>query len=180
MKSPSRVNRGPAAAAGNRAAILRAAREVFLHNDPHVPLARISDAAGVGPAVLYRHFPDRESLARAMFAEDVERLEAVAARPGTTLEALLDTVIEQTVHSAGLLATLPPESPGLAATHERVREIIAAKLATGDRGGFAATITAEQLMLAVSLLAGLLTKTPQQRRNDVAREGWQLLLHGLR
>ncbi|MFC8529303.1 TetR/AcrR family transcriptional regulator [Nocardia sp. NPDC057227] len=179
MSPASRVNRGPAAAAENRAAILRAAREVFAHDGPRVPLSLISTAAGVGPAVLYRHFADRESLARALFDEDVAELEQLVAQPGCTLESLLDTIIGQTVECAGLLSTLQPDSPELAVTHRRMRELIDRKLADDGHGPFAPGVTADRLMLALALVAGLLTKTPHRQRPEVARDGWRLLLEGL-
>lgn len=84
MPAPERLhNRGPAAAAENRKAILAAARLLFAEQGYHVPLNAIAKAAGVGQGVLYRHFPDRVALATAVFADNFAELERIArATPG--------------------------------------------------------------------------------------------------
>lgn len=46
----------------NRDALLRAARELFVERGLDVPLDAVARHAGVGPATLYRRFPDREAL----------------------------------------------------------------------------------------------------------------------
>jgi AcrR family transcriptional regulator len=52
--------------------ILAAARDVFVEQGPDAPLDEIARRAGVGIATLYRRFPDRQALARAV-ALDVWR-----------------------------------------------------------------------------------------------------------
>ena len=73
------TNRGPAAAAGNRRALLDAARRLFAERGYHVPLSAIARDAGVGQGSLYRHFPTRLDLALAIFEENFTELEALAA-----------------------------------------------------------------------------------------------------
>lgn len=76
----------------NREQILRAAREIFVHEGPDAPLDEIARRAGVGVATLYRRFPSREDLIRAVAADTLERLyEAVtraAAEEGDPFEAI--------------------------------------------------------------------------------------------
>lgn len=50
----------------NRERILAAAREVFVERGPDAPLDEIATRAGVGNATLYRRFPDRAALMRAL------------------------------------------------------------------------------------------------------------------
>ncbi|CAN5419749.1 TetR/AcrR family transcriptional regulator [Microbacterium sp.] len=57
--------RADAAASVSR--IMEAARRVFSVGDGSGTLDRIAKEAGVGIATLYRHFPNRESLARAVY-----------------------------------------------------------------------------------------------------------------
>ncbi|CAL8973664.1 hypothetical protein TESS_TESS_00475 [Tessaracoccus sp. O5.2] len=80
-----RINRGPAAAADNRRAVLAAARELFAERGYHVPLQAIARRAGVGQGVLYRHFHSRIDLALAVFEDNLMRLEAAArvVEPGS-------------------------------------------------------------------------------------------------
>lgn len=50
----------------NREHILDAAREIVVAQGPDAPLEQIARRAGVGIATLYRRFPDREALLRAV------------------------------------------------------------------------------------------------------------------
>jgi AcrR family transcriptional regulator len=62
----------------NRAQILAAARDVFVEQGPGAPLEDISRRAGTGIATLYRRFPDRRSLMRAVVIDALERTMAEA------------------------------------------------------------------------------------------------------
>src|SRR5690242_387105 len=72
----------------NRDALVAAAAEVFEENGPDAPLDVIARRAGLGNATLYRLFPSRADLIVAVFAEEVEALQArgeallAADRPG--------------------------------------------------------------------------------------------------
>lgn len=57
----------------NRAQILAAARDVFVEHGAGAPLEDISRRAGTGIATLYRRFPDRLSLMRAVVIDALER-----------------------------------------------------------------------------------------------------------
>src|SRR5690242_20899298 len=46
----------------NRAAILKAARELFAMERPDVQIDDVARRAGVGVGTVYRHFPDKEAL----------------------------------------------------------------------------------------------------------------------
>jgi AcrR family transcriptional regulator len=67
----------------NHARLVAAAREVFAEQGVDASVHAIVDRAGVGIGTLYRHFPTREALVEAIFAE---RIEEVAAGVGATLE----------------------------------------------------------------------------------------------
>lgn len=64
--------------ARNRALLLEAARTVAAQSGPDVPLDDIARAAGVSRTTLHRHFADREALAAAVLAENVESIEVRA------------------------------------------------------------------------------------------------------
>ncbi|MBU8809258.1 TetR/AcrR family transcriptional regulator [Mycolicibacterium goodii] len=74
------VRRRRADAQRNRDAILRAARAVFEADGIFAPLDGIATAAGVGNATLYRNFPTRDDLLKAViedgFAELIAESEA--------------------------------------------------------------------------------------------------------
>lgn len=72
-------------AAQNRERILAAAREVFVEKGAGAPLDEIARRAGTGIATLYRRFPDREALMRAVVLDAIEQT-AAAARQATSEE----------------------------------------------------------------------------------------------
>src|SRR5258708_7601532 len=55
----------------NRDQILSAARDVFVEVGPGAPFDAIARRAGVGIATLYRRFPDRQALMRAVVLDVV-------------------------------------------------------------------------------------------------------------
>lgn len=76
----------------NRDQILAAARTIFLEAGPEVPMEEIARAAGVGVGTLYRRFPDRDALIRAVAVDNFERVlaeaRAAAAEETTSWDAL--------------------------------------------------------------------------------------------
>ena len=182
MTASPRANRGPKAAAENRRALVRAARDVFAENGFDAPLSSIARAAGVGPGVLYRHFPNRESMILAVFDDNIIAIEEVAQRPAATAEDLLDFIVDQIAVSAGFIATIDPtgfDDPRLFAVSGRVVDLIAGKLEQ-RRGSLRADLGAEDVVMALAMLAAILIKTPLPDRKDTARRAWALLMRGLR
>src|SRR5437763_5368082 len=57
----------------NRRRLLIAARDLFVEQGPGVALEEISRRAGCGIATLYRRFPDRGTLMRAVVLDALER-----------------------------------------------------------------------------------------------------------
>ncbi|WAL68502.1 helix-turn-helix domain containing protein [Amycolatopsis cynarae] len=94
----SRAPRRRVDALSNTARIIAAARRVFGRGDGSGSLEKIAAEAGVGIATLYRHFPNREALARAVFddlfdTEIAPMLQGVAH--GGTLRGSLTDVVER-------------------------------------------------------------------------------------
>src|SRR5437868_2180843 len=58
----------------NREQLMAAARDVFVEQGPDAPLDEIARRAGVGIATLYRRFPDRASLMRAVVLDVLARV----------------------------------------------------------------------------------------------------------
>ncbi|WP_067177904.1 TetR/AcrR family transcriptional regulator [Microtetraspora niveoalba] len=75
----------------NRDAVLATAMRV-LSRRPDASIQEIADASGVGRTTVYRHFPAREDLVRALFAVVVEEQRAIvssAVAEGGTVAAVL-------------------------------------------------------------------------------------------
>jgi len=83
----------------NRAAILRAAVEAFTGGCGTVTVQGIARRAGVGQATVYRHFPDRRTLAVAVLREHLAALErmvaAAAGEPAAFRSLLRDVLLAQ-------------------------------------------------------------------------------------
>ncbi|GAA3814453.1 TetR/AcrR family transcriptional regulator [Sphaerisporangium flaviroseum] len=184
MPPPRRLNRGPSAALENRAALVAAAREVFATAGYDAPLSMVSRAAGVGQGSLYRHFPDRISLAMAVFEDGVTELEALAARPGTTLTEVLALMTEQTIASTAfvdMVTTLPIDPDHrILGVRDRVVNLLASMLPDARRAGAVrADVTADDLVLLISMLAAALARTPPPDRRRAAERVWDLLRRGI-
>ncbi|MFK0021235.1 TetR/AcrR family transcriptional regulator [Streptomyces sp. NPDC090798] len=106
----------------NRDQILAAAKVVFQAQGADVPMEDIARSAGVGVGTLYRRFPDRESLIRAVardsFGRVLEEVRAVAREEPSAW----DTITRLLAHSRELRVTAQ-----LALLSERARAVI-----TGD------------------------------------------------
>ncbi|AQZ61391.1 Transcriptional regulator, TetR family [[Actinomadura] parvosata subsp. kistnae] len=183
MTAARRPNRGPKAAAHNRAALIAAAREAFATAGYDASLTEVARAAGVGQGSLYRHFPDRVSLALAVFEGSVAELESLAARPGTTLDEVLALVTEQAVAQTTFvtMVSLPPQpDPRILAVRDRLARLLESGLAEAQRAGrVRAEVSTDDLVLAVGMLALMLTEVPADERTRTAERIWRLLRHGI-
>jgi AcrR family transcriptional regulator len=84
----------------NRDQILAAAKSIFAVSGPEVPMEEIARAAGVGVGTLYRRFPDRDALVRAVAMDNFERVlidaRAIAAEETSSWRAL-ERLLRQSV-----------------------------------------------------------------------------------
>lgn len=176
MTSP-RTNRGPAAAAENRAALIRAAAEVFSEQGFDAPLSAIAKRAGVGQGVLYRHFRTRGELAFAAFERNLDDLDQVVADGGTLADVLRE-VSAQVVEVAALIeftVSLGGE-PQFAEFERRMRGIVEATLPEGRAAGTVPpSFTTEDVLLAILMLAGAANGAPRPQRQAVLDRALHLL-----
>ena len=180
MNETRKANRGPSAGPENRAALIAAARVVFDEQGMNAPLSAVAKRAGVGQGSLYRHFPDRFSLALAVFDENMAQIDALAALPQTTLRELADLVTHQTEGTAAfiqLLSTMPLDDR-VAEFERRLRAVFESKWDAGD-GLIGPAATVDDLMLAISMVASATSQATPGRRHEVAEASWALLRKGL-
>lgn len=164
----SRANRGPAAAAENRLAVLASARRLFAVRGYHVPLSAIARDAGVGQAVLYRHFPTRLDLAFAVFEENFVELEAIVVDPGPqTLQRLWRRLVDLTVETSAFVEmavdarrTMPDyEGAG------RLRALVEAALPPARAAEVvSADLTVDDVLVAHRMVYGVVLTTPDPAR----------------
>ncbi|WP_249026927.1 TetR/AcrR family transcriptional regulator, partial [Amycolatopsis lexingtonensis] len=84
----------------NRDQILAAAKSIFATSGAEVPMEEIARAAGVGVGTLYRRFPDRDALIRAVAMDNFERVlidaKVIAAEETSSWRAL-ERLLRQSV-----------------------------------------------------------------------------------
>ncbi|MGO0576056.1 TetR family transcriptional regulator [Ornithinimicrobium panacihumi] len=178
-------NRGPAAAQGNRAALVASARRLFAEQGYAVPLTVIAKAAGVGQGSLYRHFPTREDLAAAVVAETMAGLAAtVEQHPGPEAFGLVwRAVVEDLVESVGFLdAALGPRGEiGGRAPGSELETLLANPLERAREEGLVdADLTLADVMLVLGMLHGAVHRDADPRtRRETAYRALGLIGRGL-
>lgn len=112
---PAKARRGPRSdSLRNRERLLAAARAVFAEGGPGASLEAVARRAEVGIGTLYRHFPTRESLFLAVYAEEIDALVALAtdllAEPDAmeSLRRWLHANVAVVATKRGMLAALTP------------------------------------------------------------------------
>lgn len=171
MPNKPKANLGPSAGPANRAALVAAARAVFAEQGFGAPLSAVARLAGVGQGSLYRHFPDRISLAVAVFDDNVAALEGLASQPSATLADLFHSVAEQALGSTALIDMLSSGQDD-----ERTRDLAVRVTAVARtlmereqrQGRVAARLETDDVMLSISMLAFLLSRTPPEQRPAAA------------
>jgi AcrR family transcriptional regulator len=113
----------------NREQIVAAARDVFVELGPGAPLEEISRRAGTGIATLYRRFPDRHSLMRAVVVDAMERT-AEEARQALAEEPDAISALTRYLHrtlDVRIAAVVPTLAAEVSMEEEGIR-------ALGDQG----------------------------------------------
>jgi AcrR family transcriptional regulator len=102
-------------ARANHAALLQAAASLVARGGIDLPYDEIAMAAGVGRATVYRHFPTREALSRAIIDAALDRWDAavadLASGPGR-LERLFDAWVlmqQDQTHGVDLFTRCAPD-----------------------------------------------------------------------
>jgi len=165
---PSRTQTQPRRrdAERNRARILAAARSVFAGEGLDASMASVAREAGVGIATLFRHFPAKEDLVAAVFAD---RLDAYAAAadsalaepdPWQGLVGFIEAVCAMQAADYGFACLVTMTFPAARGQEERRREAYRAAVRVIDRakaaGRLRADFTQEDLMLLHMACAGVI------------------------
>jgi AcrR family transcriptional regulator len=130
MAAPGRPLR--ADAARNRALILDAARTAFADGGLDVGVEEIARRAGVGKGTLYRRFPTKEALVRAIFdgiLVEFERLAAAAGEdpdPAEAFAAFLEGAARMQASNQGFYDVVAQRLGATALTDDQRRRFIGA------------------------------------------------------
>jgi len=159
-----RVGRKPRAdAQRNIDALLEAAKAVFATSGVDAPAKEITDRAGVGIGTLYRHFPQRSDLVKAVFQREVDATAQAATalsaahEPGEALALWLQRYTEYLGTKRGLAPALHSGDPAYSALPGYFRDhlrpalgsLLDAAIASGE---IRADVDAQDLLNAVANL----------------------------
>ncbi|WP_255621739.1 TetR/AcrR family transcriptional regulator [Pseudonocardia sp. DSM 110487] len=144
-------------------ALLEAARAVFDTSGVDAPAKEITDLAGVGVGTLYRHFPQRSDLVKAVVESGIDAVAdagpALAAEyePAEALTRWIDRYTELLGTKRGLASALHSGDPALAGLPayfmQRLGPTLSALLdAAAAEGAIRGDIGAEDLLHAIAQL----------------------------
>jgi AcrR family transcriptional regulator len=147
----------------NIESLLEAAKAVFKTSGVDAPAKEIADLAGVGVGTLYRHFPQRSDLVKAVFQREVDACAAAAPvlaaeyEPGEALAKWLHRYTEFLAAKRGLAAALHSGDPAFDALpayfSDRLGPALSALLAAATASGeIRPGINSEDLLHAVANL----------------------------
>jgi len=153
----------------NRSRILTAARTVFGREGISAPMASVAREAGVGIATLFRHFPAKQDLVAAVFADrmDVYAEAATAALadpdPWHGLTGYIEAVCAMQASDYGFANVLTMTFPAARGLEKRRDEAYHAVVQLIDRaksaGRLRADFAPEDLVLLLMANAGVITAT---------------------
>jgi AcrR family transcriptional regulator len=130
----------------NRERILEVAKQAFTRSGADTSLDDIAKQAGVGPGTLYRHFPTREELLKAVYRNELENLATAEEKFAETMppvEALrawlllfVDTVAAKQIIAPALNRLVGDHKKVFEASyaqmHEAIRRLVKRAVKSGD------------------------------------------------
>jgi AcrR family transcriptional regulator len=145
-RSPSDGRKPRADAQRNRERILEIAKQAFTRSGADTSLDDIAKRAGVGPGTLYRHFPTREELLKAVYRNELENLATAGEKFAETMppvEALrawlllfVDAVAAKKIIAPALNTLVGDHKKvfeaSYAQVHEAIRRLVKRAVKSGD------------------------------------------------
>ncbi|SHM37815.1 TetR/AcrR family transcriptional regulator [Actinacidiphila paucisporea] len=157
----------------NRARILEAARAVFGEDGLGAPMREVARHAGVGPATLYRHFPTKQALIAATFAEQRRACQAAVRDaladpdPWHGFRDLVERICELHAHSRGFADAFMaafPEAMDFTADRERTLQAVGELARRAQKTGqLRAGFVVDDLVLMLMAHRGLHDTPPTAR-----------------
>ncbi|MFD6885486.1 TetR/AcrR family transcriptional regulator [Streptomyces sp. NPDC059957] len=176
-------------AALNRERILRAAREVFGQRGLGVTLDDIAHHAGVGVGTVYRRFPTKEALVRALFEQDLAIRQASAERAlahpdpweglvGFLVEMSADLAENRGLHEVVMLGS--HSSGPIESARQGMLPLLESLISRAqDSGQLRTEITPSDIPVIQHMLSAA-SQFAQGAQPDIWRRYLEILLNGLK
>jgi AcrR family transcriptional regulator len=189
MKTPENSRARPMRADAQRkmGLLLKAAEEIFQESGVDAPVRAIAERAGVGLGTVYRHFPQRSDLIKAVFQSRVDACADAASElatqyePGEALARWMQRFVDFIATKRGLAAALHSGDPAYSALPRLFNTRLLPALeslmdAAVAAGAIRAGMDAEELLHAVANLC----RVSHEKEPAYARRMVALLVDGLR
>jgi len=165
-------------AARNAELVLRAAREVYAELGPGAPLEAIAQRAGVGLRTLYRRFPQKEELLRAVLVQAIdEQVNPVIERamgdedPKRGLVTLMEATLEMVAREQSVLGAATNAGALTAEVTAPILDAIKALALRAQQAGLIrADLTADDMPRIMGMVTSVLWGA------DPDREDWRRYL----
>jgi AcrR family transcriptional regulator len=171
----------------NLDALLRAAMAVFATSGVDAPVREIAEKAGVGVGTVYRHFPQRSDLIKAIVRQEVDTCAEAAAAlradhaPGEALDLWMQRLVDFIMTKRGLAAALHSGDPAYRSLPDYFLSRLTPALQSLLDAAFAAGVVRADANAAELLLAAARLATPAKDGDfSQARRMVALLVDGLR
>jgi AcrR family transcriptional regulator len=172
----------------NRSLLIEAGREVFTEHGPEAALEEVARRARVGIGTLYRHFPSRDALVEAIYAEHIGEIVRLAEESAAVEDAwagltgFLEHVLELQGRNLPLRAMFLRQASGSGIVAERRRQIVPLLKRLVDRareqGALRDDFTIADLSVAMWSFAPVFEAT-----SEIAPDAWRrhlrILLDGM-
>lgn len=155
----------------NRARILAVARLAFATRGLDVPIREIARRAQVGPATIYRHFPTKEALLTAAFAEQLAMCSQIveeglaAADPWRGFSEVIERLMELHGRDRGFsraFISRLPMSAGFATERDRTLRAMAALVRRAkESGALRPDAGLEDVILTLMANEGIRAESPE-------------------
>ncbi len=144
-RSQTAARKPRADAQRNRDRVLEVAREAFTRLGADASLDDIAKQAGVGAGTLYRHFPTRDELLKAVYRSEVEKLASAERKFAETMPPLqalrawmllfVDYIATKKIIAPALNNIVGGPSKVFEASHDRIWEAIRALVKRAIQSG---------------------------------------------
>jgi AcrR family transcriptional regulator len=173
----------------NRRLVLEAAAQAFAEEGFDVGMAEIARRAGVGNATVFRRFPSKDALVRAIFEDRIDESIATAGKaaqiedPWDALVYCLETGTELQARDRGFFEATEQvllEHPELLALHRRIVDAVDPLVARAQEAGVLRDDVTTLDVLGLTKAAVACIPPSSELRADGWRRPLALILDGLR
>ncbi|MFE1236074.1 TetR/AcrR family transcriptional regulator [Streptomyces tendae] len=173
----------------NRRRILQAGREVFADRGLQATLNDVAHHAGLGVGTVYRKYPDKQALAEAVYAEELDEIAVMAREARNTNDAFgaladfLEKALARAAHNRGLRELMRQgtvEGAGLTRARQAITAHCEHLLARARTEGALREGVTEADLAPIAAMIDAVMALPAEQPSQLWRRYLVIILDGLR